>query len=130
MISIVCISKISAWGSTAVTRVLRTAIGVCLLLSFIGSSERGTQAQDNGRISVGVNVQISTDDPQTPHWEVLACVDPQDSRRMVLGSMAFSPGSVFRDDIELRVPTTRIYTSTDAGRSWKLTMRTNDARSP
>ena len=125
----VCISKMSAWGSTAVKRVLRSAIGVCLLLYLVGSTGRWTHAQDNGPISVGANVQVSTDDSQTPHWEVLACVDPQDSRRMVLGSMAFSPGSVFRDDLELRVPTTRIYTSTDAGRSWKLTLRTNDARS-
>jgi hypothetical protein len=63
----------------------------------LAGRQRGTQAQGDGPIRVGANVQISADDPQTPHWEVLACTDPRGSGRMVLGSMVRSSGSAFHD---------------------------------
>ena len=116
-------------ASSKLARKTSVAFGFFVLLSLGLSTEGRAWAQNDGTISVGPNIQVSADDSQTPHWEVMACVDPQDSRRMVLGSMSFSPGNVFRDDVGLRIPTTRIYTSTDAGRSWKLTLRTNDAGS-
>jgi hypothetical protein len=65
---------------------------------------------------VGTSVQVSKDLPADPHGETEMAADPQDAKQLVACSMLFPNDS----------PTSEVatYVSSDAGKSWKLALKT------
>jgi hypothetical protein len=98
---------------------------VCLTWTVINAVGRGVSiAQDEARaksalIGVGKNVQVSADNANIPHYEVISCANPVDTRQMLAGVMTFQHGT-FR---------TIVYRSIDGGDHWGqvLTIGTNDS---
>ncbi len=75
-------------------------------------------AQSGGRndlpITVGANVQVSSDRPRLPHYEHLAGAHAKDSNRMMACSMAFDPARGRTVSI--------LYTTMDGGKTWHETL--------
>jgi hypothetical protein len=70
------------------------------------------EAGHKARITVGPNVQVSTARAKRAHAEVVLAADPNLPGRLLAGSMVLNPGMG---------PSVVAYTSTDGGKTWKLT---------
>ncbi|NJD18015.1 MAG: exo-alpha-sialidase, partial [Gemmatimonadetes bacterium] len=79
----------------------------------------GTPTLVHAQITVGGNVQVSTDMAQAPHYEHLAGADPARPGRMLACAMVTRPG----ESKVLGV----VYASADAGRSWRRTFVSESA---
>ena len=88
----------------------RALLGASVLLTFILIFPGYAEAQ----ISVGQNVQVSSDRSGTPHYEHLAGADPENPNRMMACSML--------SDAEGGTTISVVYTSHDGGRTWNETL--------
>jgi hypothetical protein len=82
-----------------------------------------TAGAQTPQVIVGPNVRISTDVPNSPHYEYWADAHPTDPRRMVACSLIPSD----------TMPTTRgsiVYITADSGRTWRHTLKVIDGGDP
>jgi hypothetical protein len=84
---------------------IRAMLVLCICIL---SSPTPARAQ---KITVGKNVQISKDEPNLPHNELLAAAHPTDPKKMVACSQAYRSDSAWATSI--------IYFSNDGGNSWR-----------
>lgn len=70
------------------------------------------------QINVGPNVQVSADLSHAPHTEVTMAADPADPTHMTAAAIVFNDRPTFRAYVA-------VYTSSDAGRTWKRTLDTD-----
>jgi hypothetical protein len=68
------------------------------------------------RVTVGANVMISRDRPETEHFEAVICSSLHDPDKMIAASMASDRGAEMDGQI--------VYVSSDGGRSWHYSFDT------
>lgn len=83
-----------------------TLVGLFLMGAFVEAHGQG--------ILVGKNVQVSVDKSQADHLEMVICADPGNPQHLLALSMYQDHYAWLRN--------IAVYTSTDAGRHWSLTL--------
>lgn len=83
---------------------------VSFVLTFAAAAR--LQAQTSAIATVGPNVQVSRAHPSDAHYEVLVAADPNDARRMIVGSFRYPPGG----------NATVVYATRDGGATWQPTL--------
>jgi hypothetical protein len=102
------------------TAMAGVALASWTALEALGPSRRLAErsaAATSSRIEVGKNVQVSLDNGSIPHYEVISCANPTNTRQMVAGVMTLQNAS-FR---------TLVYQSPDGGDHWRQVLKVDDA---